>query len=167
MTRRGWLRRLIGEAAPSRRGAAPIALVPPVATTLAPGTPLALLVEDEGALRKLAERVLIRAGWAVVAADCGKSALQLLANQSGSHGERPAVVISDVVMPGMDGLELVRAVRQVWPGLPAILVSGYAETALTHDLAAEGIAFLAKPYAPKDLVALVKRTAGDDSVKRS
>jgi two-component system cell cycle sensor histidine kinase/response regulator CckA len=55
----------------------------------------------------------------------------------------------------MDGLELARRARARFPGLPVVLVSGYAEAALGADLPAERIRFLAKPYRPQELVALV------------
>ena len=57
------------------------------------------------------------------------------------------------VMPGMDGPTLVRAVRGLYPNIPVILASGYAEEAMRADLAAEDIAFMPKPYALKALVA--------------
>jgi DNA-binding NtrC family response regulator len=68
-------------------------------------------------------------------------------------------MISDVVMPGMGGLALVRAVRELRPGLPAILASGYAQEAVSSDLAAEAIAFLPKPYTLKAMVAAVEARA--------
>ncbi len=81
----------------------------------------------------------------------GEAALDLLA---GLPGGGLAAIVSDMVMPGMDGAALVQAVRARLdaPGLPALLVSGYAETSLRGALAeAHGVAFLAKPYALKQL----------------
>ena len=62
-------------------------------------------------------------------------------------------MVSDVVMPGMDGPALVKAVRARHPGVPAILVSGYAEETFRPHLGLEGISFIPKPYTLKDLVA--------------
>ena len=121
------------------------------------GRQVVLLVDDEDAVRRLAERALSRAGWEVLSADSGESALELLQVRApGLPGI--AVLVSDMVMPGMDGTALVRAVRtQVGrPGLPVILVSGYAESPLRCGLEAAEVVFLAKPYSLADLVAAVR-----------
>ena len=88
--------------------------------------------------------------WRVIPADSAESALARL-----EASPRPALLVSDVAMPGMDGVALARALRQRWPGLPVVLVSGYAEATLRADLAGEGFHFLAKPYAPAELLAAV------------
>ena len=113
-----------------------------------------LLVDDEAMLRDLMARVLRQVGWTVLTADSAESALEMV--ESGAADEL-AAVISDVVMPGQDGPALVRVLRARWPGLPAILVSGYAEERLRVTMAGEGIYFLPKPYGAKDLLALLRR----------
>ena len=107
-----------------------------------------LLVEDEAPLRRLATLVLRRAGHEVAEADCAEAALDLLADAAA-----PDILVSDVAMPGMDGLALARQLRVRWPGLPVLLLSGYAESTLSVSLEAEAISFLPKPYAPADLLA--------------
>jgi two-component system, cell cycle sensor histidine kinase and response regulator CckA len=139
------------------------ALIPP--RPLAPVTTggagrVALVVEDEAPVRLVLARALTRAGWRVLAAETAESALEMLHGPDESSDSQPSVVISDVVMPGMDGPALVRAVRRICPGIPAVLVSGYAEPVLRQDLAAADIAFLAKPYATAELLDLVARLAG-------
>ena len=132
------------------RQEAPAALPPaPAAAAAAIGSagPI-VLVEDEDTLRRLAERVLARAGHAVLPADGAEGALALL-----DGAPQPAALVSDVAMPGMDGVALARRLRTRWPGLPVVLLSGYAEAALGADLAGEGLHFLAKPYAPAELLA--------------
>ena len=84
----------------------------------------------------------------------------MLGSLDGSPESQLSVVVSDVVMPGMDGPALVRAVRRICPGIPAVMVSGYAEPVLRHDLASADIAFLAKPYATAELLDLVARLTG-------
>ena len=116
-----------------------------------------LLVDDEDGVRRLAARALTKDGWTVLSAESGEAALALLAEQG--EGVKLAAVLSDVVMPGMDGPTLVRAIRAMHPGLPAILASGYAEEAVRGDLAAEDIAFLPKPYTLKSMLALVLERA--------
>jgi len=96
----------------------------------------------------------------VLAAETAEAALEMLQSPAESPESQPSVVISDVVMPGMDGPALVRAVRRICPGIPAVLVSGYAEPMLRRDLAAADIAFLAKPYAMAELLDVVARLSG-------
>ena len=127
---------------------------------------IVLLVEDEDLVRRLGARILTQRGWHVLAADSADSALALLAEQGiriGGVGEQDqgipvlAAVISDVVMPGMDGPTLVRMLRASRPDLPAILVSGYAEETLRAELASASLCFLAKPYALKELADALER----------
>jgi two-component system cell cycle sensor histidine kinase/response regulator CckA len=115
-----------------------------------------LLIEDEELVRRLAEQVLTRLGWRVLAADSGEAALELLA-AAPAEAAALAAVVADMVLPGMDGVAVVRIVRTQRPDLPAILVSGYAEETLRRDLARDNIAFLPKPYGPKELVARLDR----------
>ena len=140
------------------------AVFPP--TTNAPDPPAprteqrtVLLVDDEDPVRRLAERALTRRGWNVLAAASADDALAL-ARADGTI-ETISAVISDVVMPGMDGAALVRTLRQSRPDLPAILVSGYAEAALRRELGGAGVVFLAKPYALRELVDLLERVMAD------
>lgn len=125
---------------------------PPAASAEAARGALILLVEDEAPLRRLAERALTRAGYRVAAAADAEDAAALL------QAEAPALLLSDVSLPGQDGLALARAARAARPALPVLLMSGYAEAALGTDLSAEGIGFLGKPFAPSDLVAAAGAT---------
>lgn len=110
-----------------------------------------LVVEDEAPLRRLAEKTLQRAGYTVdSAADAEEAAARFA-------GPPPALLLTDVSLPGQDGLALARAARATWPGLPVVLMSGYAEATLGTDLAAEGIGFLAKPFGAEELLAAVGR----------
>ena len=114
-----------------------------------------LLVDDEDPVRRLAERALTRRGWNVLAAASADEALALV------EADTISAVISDVVMPGMDGASLVRTLRKTRPELPAILVSGYAEAALRRELEGSGVVFLAKPYALRELVDRLERVMAD------
>jgi two-component system cell cycle sensor histidine kinase/response regulator CckA len=125
----------------------------PAATPQAEPAPPAgavLLVEDEAPLRRLAERTLDRAGFEVVVAEDAESALEII-----EEGLAPALLVSDVAMPGMDGVALAQALRQKIPALPVLLVSGYANAVVEAELGAENIRYLAKPYTPAGLVAAV------------
>jgi two-component system cell cycle sensor histidine kinase/response regulator CckA len=147
----------------ARTPAATPASVPPVLAppTLVPtgaaadGAPCGtvLLVDDEEPVRKLAARALLRAGWRVLAADSGESALDLLRERHGAAPELDAV-ITDMMMPGMDGGTLLRQIREMFhcPDLPGILVSGFAQSELRGSLDADNTVFLAKPHSLGQLV---------------
>ncbi len=139
---------------PVPAAAAAVQAVPDVAATI-PDAPLrVLLVDDEAPLRRLAERALARDGMEVRAAEDAEEALEVL-----ESGFVPEVLVSDVAMPGMDGAALARAARNRLPGLPVVLVSGYAEAALEGRALEPGMVFLAKPYRPAALAALVRESA--------
>jgi two-component system cell cycle sensor histidine kinase/response regulator CckA len=122
---------------------------PPAASPVEPGGRTVLLVDDEAAVRRLAERALRRQGFEVIAAASAEEALESLAQEDPAG--TLACVISDVVMPGLDGPALVRQLRTTRPSLPAILMSGYADAALRDSLQADDICFLAKPFSMVEL----------------
>ena len=133
----------------------PLAVAPPVKPAPTAAAPVQagrrlLLVDDEAPIRRLAARALAKAGWEVLEAASAEEALEFDTSDVG-------LVISDVMMPGMDGPALVRALRLGRPDLNAILVSGYADAAQRKALQAESISFLAKPFAMAALVALAGR----------
>jgi two-component system cell cycle sensor histidine kinase/response regulator CckA len=115
-----------------------------------------LLVEDEEGLRALNARGLTSRGYTVLQASNGVEAMEVLAKADGKID----LVVSDVVMPEMDGPTLLRELRKRDPGLKIIFVSGYAEDAFEKHLPADGqqFDFLAKPFTLKQLVAKVKAT---------
>jgi two-component system cell cycle sensor histidine kinase/response regulator CckA len=114
-----------------------------------------LLVEDEEGLRALNARGLTSRGYTVLEAGNGVEAIEVLEKIDG----RVDLVVSDVVMPEMDGPTLLRELRSRDPSLKIIFVSGYAEDAFQKHLPADGqFAFLAKPFTLKQLVAAVKET---------
>jgi two-component system cell cycle sensor histidine kinase/response regulator CckA len=114
-----------------------------------------LLVEDEEGLRALNARGLTSRGYTVLEAGNGVEALEVLA----SRGGEVDLVVSDVVMPEMDGPTLLKEMRRRNPDLKVIFVSGYAEDAFEKNLPEGGqFAFLAKPFTLKQLVAAVKET---------
>jgi len=122
--------------------ARPAPAAPPAAVAPAPPAARAgrhvLLVEDEDAVRRLAALALRRAGWRVTEAASGPEALEVALPVD--------LLVSDVIMPGLDGTGLVQALRRRQPGLPALLMSGYADAAQRQALAAADIRFLAKPF---------------------
>jgi two-component system, cell cycle sensor histidine kinase and response regulator CckA len=115
-----------------------------------------LLVEDEEGLRALNARGLTSRGYTVLQAGNGVEALDVLEKSD----DKIDLVVSDVVMPEMDGPTLLRELRVRNPALKIIFVSGYAEDAFQKHLPADGqqFDFLAKPFTLKQLVAKVKET---------
>ncbi len=112
-----------------------------------------LLVEDEDAVRLFGARALRNKGYEVLEARSGDEALELMSSQ-----DRPIdLLITDVVMPRMDGPTLIRRVRERWPGMKVIYISGYAEDAFRKRLDETGaIHFLPKPFSLKQLAGKVK-----------
>jgi len=117
------------------------------------GSGTVLLVEDEPMVRSVAERALTRHGYTVITADNGEDALEVLAK-----GEQIDLLISDVVMPGMDGPTMVREARQSRPELKILFMSGYAEEQLRKSIDIENVAFLPKPFSVNDLAEAARRT---------
>ncbi len=114
-----------------------------------------LLVEDEEGLRGLNARGLASRGYTVLEAGNGLEAIEVLEARSGEID----LVVSDVVMPEMDGPTLLREMRKRNPDLKIVFVSGYAEDAFEKNLPEGGqFAFLAKPFTLKQLSAIVKET---------
>ena len=128
------------------------------------GTGTILLVEDEDMVRVVAERALTRQGYTVLTAAHGEEALEIF-----DRGEAVIdLLISDVVMPTMDGPTMVRQVRERHPDLPVLFMSGYAEEQLRKSIDLDGVAFLPKPFSVKQLAeaardALATQTAAVES----
>ena len=110
------------------------------------GTGTILLVEDEDMVRAVAERALTRQGYTVLTAEHGEAALELLAASA-----RPDLLISDVMMPLMDGPTMVRHARARYPDLPILFMSGYAEETIRKSIDLENVEFLAKPFSVQEL----------------
>ena len=110
--------------------------------------PTIVVAEDEDLVRELTRRTLERAGYHVVDAPNGHAALELVR----SRGLQPDLLVTDIVMPGMDGRELAAAMEIEFPGLAVVLISGFAdqrEPALS--LGAGRWGFLAKPFGLDEL----------------
>ena len=105
-----------------------------------------LLVEDEDMVRAVAERALVRAGYTVTAASDGDEGLEIVTN-----GGEFDVIVSDVVMPAMDGPSMIREVRKLRPDMPVLFMSGYAEEQLRHQIDIADVHFLPKPFSVQQL----------------
>ena len=105
-----------------------------------------LLVEDEDMVRAVAERALTRAGFEVTTASDGDEGLEIV--QGGAEFD---LIVSDVVMPAMDGPTMAREVRKLRPAMPILFMSGYAEEQLRKELDLDNVAFLAKPFSVQQI----------------
>nr|WP_137678110.1 response regulator [Parerythrobacter lutipelagi] len=114
-----------------------------------------LLVEDEDMVRAVAERALARSGHTITTACDGEEGLAAIAN-----GGEFDLILSDVVMPGMDGPTMVKAIRQQRPDLPVLFMSGYAEEQLRKEIDVADMHFLAKPFSVKQIGDKVGRILG-------
>jgi two-component system, cell cycle sensor histidine kinase and response regulator CckA len=117
------------------------------------GTETILLVEDEESVRTLSHRALSRLGYQVLAAPGGADALRVAER----HGGPIHLVLTDVVMPGIGGRELVRQLAAVRPGTKVLYISGYSNEAIArHGVLDPGTAFLQKPFTPDGLASKVR-----------
>jgi len=131
---------------------APVEIAPVQARDVT-GQDTILLVEDEEAVRSFAARALRMRGYNVLEAAGGEEALEIVK----SEAHTIHLIITDVVMPSMDGPTMVRHVKQLKPDLRVIFMSGYAEEAFRrNDQSSEDIHFLPKPFGLKQLAAKVK-----------
>jgi PAS domain S-box-containing protein len=110
---------------------------------------VALVVEDDPFVRRMAARGLIEAGYVALEAEHGRAALELIRNHTG----RLDVVVTDIGMPEMDGYELARRLQEERPGLPIVFMSGYGDVDPVRPL-------LQKPFAPDVLVRKVGEALG-------
>jgi two-component system cell cycle sensor histidine kinase/response regulator CckA len=115
-----------------------------------------LVVDDEIAVRRFAARVLQRDGFEVLEATDGVQALELVRGQALSVD----AVVSDIVMPRMNGVELMDALSASHPDVPVILMSGYATAALSEMGIASPCSILPKPFPAERLLAEVHRCIG-------
>ena len=120
-----------------------------------------LLVEDEEAVRSFAARALRMRGYDVLEASGGDEALEIVQSGAEIH-----LIVTDVVMPNMDGPTMVKHVKKLKPDLPVIFMSGYAEEAFRRDEGSGDIHFLPKPFGLKQLAAKVKDVLSGTAVPR-
>ena len=117
------------------------------------GTETVLLVEDDDAVREVATRTLSRFGYTVLSAEEGARALEIVEDQ----GEEIDLLLTDIMMPGMNGVELGLEVARRKPGIKVFYMSGYADQELVRQgLLEPGTTFLQKPFTPRQLVARIR-----------
>ena len=135
----------------------PVASAPAIARaagapprTHASGSETILVVEDHRVIRELIRRVLTSHGYVVVTASDGGRAVQV------AHGSPIDLLLTDVVMPGISGIDLAAKLMTMRPGIACLFTSGYTDESLLHHGFDRGAAFLPKPFTPTTLLAAVR-----------
>ncbi len=124
------------------------------------GAGTVMLVEDEDAVRMFGARALRNKGYTVVEAGSGDEALELLAQE----GNNIDVLVTDVVMPGLDGPAMIRKVRETHADMKVVFISGYTEDSFRKRLdVAEDIHFLPKPFTLQQLASKVKEIMAEEA----
>jgi two-component system cell cycle sensor histidine kinase/response regulator CckA len=112
-----------------------------------------LLVEDEAPVRMFAARALRNKGYTVLEADCAETALDIMQQE----GPSVEVIVTDVIMPGMNGPTMIDKIMPHYPNLKVIFISGYAEDVFVNNYGVErSFNFLAKPFTLKQLASKIK-----------
>ncbi len=126
------------------------------------GSETILLAEDSASLREMAREYLGSVGYTVLAASSGRKALQHAKDFQGPIH----LLLTDVVMPGMSGLELAGQMASLRPGLRVIFTSGYTEDAIARQGVLDpAVAFIQKPYRPKALARKIREVLGVPSTR--
>lgn len=121
--------------------------IPPPATIL--------VIDDEPDMLDNVSRILRRGAYACRTAADGQEALALIGRN------RPDLILTDLRMPGMDGLALLRAIQQLSPPMPVVIFTAYTSEATAEEaLAAGAVAFLAKPFSGAQLLQTVRQALG-------
>ena len=150
-------RHQLNEAALNIRGD-PVEVLPPKDLT---GIGTVLLVEDEDPVRIFGARALRNKGYKVLEAKSGEAGLEVIRTAE----ETIDLLITDVVMPNMDGPALIREVREIHPDMKVIFISGYTEDAFRQRLDSDSeIHFLPKPFSLKQLASKVKEVISGEAV---
>src|SRR5205085_5532089 len=113
-----------------------------------PGSETVLLADDDAGVRRLARLALESAGYTVLTADDGQAAAELIDR----HPGRVGLVLTDLVMPRLGGLGVVARARRKWPGVPAVVMSGYPDIPAGEP----AVAVLRKPFTPAALARKVR-----------
>jgi len=127
------------------------------------GSETILLVEDSDALRKLTQSFLESSGFRVLVAENGEDALHV----AGRHGEKIHLLVTDVVMPGINGRVLAERLLAKLPGMKVLFISGYTDSFnAVHGVRERGMALLNKPYTEEELIERVRKVLdqGNDEI---
>jgi PAS domain S-box-containing protein len=130
---------------------------PDLSAVRVPDAVTVLVVEDEVTVRTLVTTALTQHGYDVVSAASGEEALEIAGRGTGI-----GLLLTDVVMPGISGLDLARTLVRQKPGLPVIVMSGYMDQLMKEELSREPLPLLPKPFTPTQLRQKVAEVLGTD-----
>jgi len=132
----------------------PSAAAPRPGDALAAGTETVLLVEDEGRVLEITRHLLVELGYTVLAASSPDEALRL----AEAHAEQIHLLLTDVVLPKMNGRDLSSRLVSLRPGLKCLFMSGHTANVIAHrGVVEKGVHFIQKPFSIKDLSAKVRK----------
>jgi two-component system, cell cycle sensor histidine kinase and response regulator CckA len=112
-----------------------------------------IVVDDDAAVRSIAARILAEEGFRVFEASDGDEAIRLAER----HRPEIGLVVSDIVMPRLNGIELLERLSRIHPALPVVLMSGYTSAELMSRALVAPCGILTKPFAPEALIEEVRR----------
>ncbi len=139
---------------PQAEGSAPFDSAGAGSGKVPPGSETILLVEDEELLRTPIREILERQGYSVLEASHGEEALGVARQYPGPIN----LLLSDIVMPGMNGRDLAGQLSRIRPDLKVLFMSGYTHNAIVHHgVLEEGLAFLEKPFTPEALAVKIRQ----------
>jgi len=142
-------------AAPVEETAATPEQAAPVAEIVEGSKETLLVVEDEADLRDVIIQILQGHGYRTYDAGTGEEALELCARLQGGKID---MLLTDVVMPGMNGKELADEMTRLYPGVKVLFISGYTgKRIVTHEILSRGLSFLAKPFSPLELLQKIRQ----------
>jgi len=123
------------------------------------GTETILLVEDEPVVRAMASSMLRAQGYTILEASNGTEALTV----AGSHPEQIHILVTDVVMPHMNGRMLAEHIQKITPEIKILFTSGYLDDTILHHRVLESAAFLQKPYTLVSLARKIREILDSDA----
>jgi signal transduction histidine kinase/ActR/RegA family two-component response regulator len=119
-----------------------------------------LLAEDDPDVRQLVHAILVTYGYEVLTAHTGEEAIRIASERTAEVD----LLLTDVIMPGLDGADTARQLQKRWPAMKVLYMSGYAgELIAERGMLPEGTAFLQKPFTIRDLMAEIERALGVDA----
>jgi DNA-binding NtrC family response regulator len=118
-----------------------------------------LIVDDEPIVLDSCKRILEAGGYAVVLAASADKALEAMG------AEAVSLILMDIKMPGRDGMSLMREVKEKWPDIPVIVMSGYATRETVAEVSkTDAATFIAKPFTPDELQEAVRRVLEKEEI---
>ncbi len=128
------------------------------------GSETLMLVEDEKSVRNITARYLEQHGYNVLTAETPITALRMATE----HGESIALLITDVVMPGMSGRDLASKLTEEYPHLKCLFISGYTANVIVHrGILDEGVNFISKPFTKDEIARKVREVLNSELASKS